>query len=76
MCTLSHIFACISPITKNVGAILIQNEDLNAIQITYYRYHTLSDNVFQNGIITIIVYRIEWFIDHRACRCNTDNNDT
>ena len=73
MCTLSHIFACISPITKNVGAILIQNEDLNAFQITYYRYHTHS--VCLNGIITIIVYRIEWSIDHRACRCNTDNND-
>ena len=45
MCTLSNIFACISTITKNVGAILIQNEDLNAFPITYYRYHTLSDTM-------------------------------
>ena len=45
MCTLSNDFACISPITKNVGAILIQNEDLNALQITCYRYHTLSDTM-------------------------------
>ena len=52
MCTLSYIFNCISPITKNVGAILIQNEDLNALQITYYRYHTLSDtmSICLNGI--------------------------
>ena len=45
MCTLSHIFACISPITKNVGAIMIQNKDLNAFKITYYQYHTLSDTM-------------------------------
>ena len=45
MCTLSNNFACITPITKNVGAILIQNEDLNALQITSYRYHTLSDTM-------------------------------
>ena len=45
MCTVSNIFACISPITKNVGAILIQNEDLNALQITYYRHHTVSDTM-------------------------------
>ena len=45
MCTLSNNVACISPITKNVGAILIQNEDLNALQITSYRYHTLSDTM-------------------------------
>ena len=31
---LSNIFVCISPLTKNVGAILIQNEDLNALQTT------------------------------------------
>ena len=44
--------ACISPITstKNIGAILMQNEDLNALQITgtpYYEshYHTLSDTM-------------------------------
>ena len=44
MCTVSNIFACISPFTKNVGAILIQNEDLNA-----YRLHitgiTVSDTM-------------------------------
>ena len=45
MCTLSNIVACISSITKKVGAILIQNEDLNALQITYYWYHTISDTV-------------------------------
>ena len=59
MCTLSYIFACISPITKNVGAILIQNEDLNALQITYYRYHTLSDtmSICLNGIYYTSVQR-------------------
>ena len=39
-------FACISPVTKNVGAILIQNEDLNALQTntgTGTMNHTLND---------------------------------
>ena len=40
---LSNIFACISPLTKNVGAILIQNEDLNALQTTGTTNDTLSD---------------------------------
>ena len=44
---MSNIFACISPITstKNIGAILMQNEDLNALQITGTMNHTLSDTI-------------------------------
>ena len=60
MCTVSNIFACISPFTKNVGAILIQNEDLNAyrLHITdmtlsvtqcmskwYYNYYSVQNRV-------------------------------
>ena len=33
----------ISPLTKNVGVILIQNEDLNALQTTGHMNQTLSD---------------------------------
>ena len=42
MCSLSNIFACISPITKNVGAKLRQNEDLNALQITGTMNHNIT----------------------------------
>ena len=47
MCSLSNIFACISPITstKNIAAILMQNEDLNALQITGTMNHALSDTM-------------------------------
>ena len=50
MCSLSNIFACrpISPITKNVGAILIQNEDLMHYRLPVLyesHYHTLSDTI-------------------------------
>ena len=41
--TISNIFACISPLTKKVGAIMIQNEDINALQTTGTMNHTLSD---------------------------------
>ena len=47
MCSLSNIFACISPITKNVGAILIQNKDLNALQITGTTNHIITPSVTQ-----------------------------
>ena len=47
MCTLSNIFACISPITKNVGAILIQNEDLNALQVASTMNHIITLSVTQ-----------------------------
>ena len=47
MCSLSNNFVCISPITctKNIGAILMQHEDLNALQITGTMNHTLSDTM-------------------------------
>ena len=41
MCTLSNNFACISPITKNVGTILIQNEDLTLSDPGYFRQLTI-----------------------------------
>ena len=47
MCNLSNICACISPITKNVGAILIKNEDLNALQITGNMNHIITLSVTQ-----------------------------
>ena len=47
MCSLSNMFACISPITKNVGAILIQNEDLKALQITGTMNHIITLSVTQ-----------------------------
>ena len=39
----THIDICPSPLTKNVRAILIQNEDLNALQTTGTMNHTISD---------------------------------
>ena len=38
---LTNIFACLSPVTKNVGAILIQKEALThyRLQTTAYRYY-------------------------------------
>ena len=39
----THIDICPSPLTKNVCAILIQNEDLNALQTTGTMNHTFSD---------------------------------
>ena len=47
MCSLSNIFACTSSITKNVGAILIQNEDLKALQITGTMNHIIALSVTQ-----------------------------
>ena len=49
MCSLSNIFAYISPITstKNIGAILIQNEDLNALQITGTMNHIITISATQ-----------------------------
>ena len=49
MCSLSNMFACISPITstKNIGAILMQNEDLNALQITGTMNHIITLSVTQ-----------------------------
>ena len=67
MGTLSNNFACISPITKNVGAILIQNEDLNALQITSYRYHTLSVPKIPKSKWYYNYYNVQNRVDHGAC---------
>ena len=77
--SLSNIFACISPITstKNIGSILMQNEDLNALKITGTMNHIISISVTQcQSKWHYNYYSVQNRVYHRACRCNTDNNDT
>ena len=50
---------------------MIQNEHLRT---TGTMNHTLSDIMSTNGYITKAC-RIEWFIQYRACRCSTENNN-
>ena len=55
----------------------MQNEDLNALNITGTMNHIITISVTQcQSKWHYNYYSVQNRVYHRACRCNTDNNDT